>query len=82
MSHAFVWSDSANLFHYYLVLCVNRTKEEEDLREDLQFHFMNPLQKWGKTGRCWPRFPISLCLQLIAVILVTVQVCALYTVIL
>lgn len=47
---------------------------ERNMRLRLKFHFMNPFQKWRYSKR--RRFPFKLVLQLLAIILVTAQVCA------
>ena len=46
---------------------------ERNFRRKLKFHFMNPFQKWKYAKR--RRFPFKLVLQLLAVALVTAQVC-------
>ena len=47
--------------------------EERKMRLRLKFHFMNPFQKWKYSKR--RRFPFKLGFQLLAIILVTAQVC-------
>ena len=47
--------------------------EERKMRLRLKFHFMNPFQKWKYNKR--RRFPFKLGFQLVAIILVTAQVC-------
>ncbi|RZB40863.1 PKD channel and/or Ion trans domain containing protein, partial [Asbolus verrucosus] len=44
---------------------------EEKMRRKLQFFFMNPIEKW----QAKKRFPYKFCVQLIKIILVTMQLC-------
>ena len=46
--------------------------EIEEMKNSLQFHFMNPFQKWRNAKR--RRFPWKLFAQLLNIILVTLQV--------
>ena len=46
--------------------------EISEMREKLNFHFMNPFQKWRYEPR--RRFPWKLIVQLFSMILVTLQV--------
>lgn len=46
--------------------------EIEELKTSLQFHFMNPFQKWRFAKR--RRFPWKLFVQILNIILVTLQV--------
>ena len=48
--------------------------EITEMKESLQFHFMNPFQKWRFAKR--RRFPWKLFVQLLNTALVTVQVYA------
>ncbi|KAJ8955978.1 hypothetical protein NQ318_006249 [Aromia moschata] len=54
--------------------CQNSTKRlltEEKMRRKLQFFFMNPIEKW----QAKKRFPYKFCVQVIKIILVTMQLC-------
>lgn len=44
---------------------------EERVRRSLQFFFMNPIEKW-KAKR---RFPYKFCVQVVKIVLVTIQLC-------
>ncbi|KAJ8981380.1 hypothetical protein NQ317_002574 [Molorchus minor] len=44
---------------------------EEKMRRKLQFFFMNPIEKW----QAKKRFPYKFCVQVIKIILVTMQLC-------
>lgn len=52
---------------------MKKRDEERKMRFRLKFHFMNPFQKWKYSKR--RRFPFKLSFQLIAIFLVTAQVC-------
>ena len=49
--------------------------EEDELRRKLKFYFMNPCEKW----RAKKKFPWKLVLQLVKIVLVTIQVNVIYS---
>ena len=60
------------------MLCiVYHCRDVDKIRRELKFHFMNPFQRWRDkdSRKCLPRYPFSLCCQILAICLVTTQVC-------
>ena len=55
-----------------LLISMDDGDEIQAMKEELNFHFMNPFQKWKNPNR--RRFPWKLVIQLISIILVTIQV--------